>query len=383
MRTQDLPIVECPSDPRGRGRAHGESLRTVIALKVVRWRKAIAEAYGEPADEFLERFLRGTKFPAAIATHTPDLLEEIAGIAEAAAQPERLMLALQLMDEEWWFGRAPAAGSRAAGGGKAAAETAAERPAHCSSLSVAPAPGRPTLVGQTMDLPRWHDGAQAVLRMQESDGSETMVFTTAGMVGLMGASGRGLGICVNTLAALRSSPRGLPVACVLRGALARPDVESAAAFLSSVPHASGQAYQLGDSERARCFECSTRGAVEVPLTEGRCLHTNHVLASRDRRRKGAPEESEDSRRRLDSLTQDLSVEATPQLGFEQVKTALSATRPGAAVSVEPPAGKDPLAPMTVGAVVYELDGEVTFSVAAGPPSRETWMRFRLRGPQAG
>lgn len=168
----------------------------------------------------------------------------------------------------------------------------------------------------------------------------------------------------------------------MRGALARADVESAAAFLSTVPHASGQAYQLGDRSAARCFECSTRGAVEMKPTEGRCLHTNHALASRDRRRGSAPD-SDDSRNRLASLTADLSAKVAPAPDFEQVKTALSSTRAEGPVSVEPPARKAPLASMTVGAVLYEFDSEVAFSVCGGPPSRETWMRFRLRPARAG
>lgn len=397
MRTQDLPIVDCPSDPRGRGRAHGEALRTVIALKVVRWQEAIAEAYGEPAESFLERFLRTTDFVPAIARHTPELLEEIAGIAEGAALPEQRALALQLMDEEWWFGRVLGPGHGAASAGR----RRTLQPEHCSSLALAPEGGRPALLGQTMDLPRWHDGAQALLRLAEADGSETMVFTSAGLVGLMGVSGRGLGICVNTLIDLACDPRGLPVACAMRGALARPDAEAAAGFLAAVPHASGQTYQLGDARQVRCLECSAGGAVELPAPDGRCLHTNHPLASRDLRPEakagageaaggadchgadshGADSHGADSRARLKSLRRDLAEAPAPDL--ETVRTALAATREEGAVSVDPGEEASPLASMSIGAVAYEIEpGAVTFSVAGGPPSREGWMRFRLRAAAA-
>src|SRR5690606_8317867 len=128
-----LPIVDCPTDPRGRGRAHGESLRTVIGDKINRWHEAIGEASGMPADACLPRFLSGTNFRKAIAVHACDLAVEVAGIAEGAAISADTAYALQLMDEEWWYGKDGGDG-------------------HCSSLALAPANGRPTIVAQTMDL---------------------------------------------------------------------------------------------------------------------------------------------------------------------------------------------------------------------------------------
>ncbi|WP_395383061.1 C45 family autoproteolytic acyltransferase/hydrolase [Mesorhizobium sp. UC22_110] len=262
MRTESLPIVDCAGDARRRGHAHGEALRSVILAKVERWREAIGEAYGVPASLFLPRFLEATDFRGAIMAHAPDLADEVVGIGEGAGLPEETAYALQLMDEEWWWGRSNAA--------------------HCSSLAVAPADGRPTLVAQTMDLPRWHDGAQALLKIEDT-GQKSLVFTSAGMIGLMGVSGRGLGICVNTLSQLAVNPRGLPVAFVMRGALAQGTVASAAEFLGRVPHASGQNYQLGDRSEARTFECSAGGIVPVSFSNGCSLHTNHPLVSRDGR----------------------------------------------------------------------------------------------------
>ena len=160
MRTDSMPVVDCPTGARERGRAHGEALRIVIGEKIARWHQAIGEAYREPPAVFLSRFLAATNFRTMSASLTPDLLDEVTGIAEGAKIAEETAYALQLMDEEWWF-------SKSTGDG------------HCSSLAIAPDGGRPTLVGQTMDLPRWHDGAQALLRIAADDGHETLVFTSA------------------------------------------------------------------------------------------------------------------------------------------------------------------------------------------------------------
>lgn len=360
MRTEDLVVVECRGGPRHRGRAHGETLRRVIAEKVGRWHAAIGEAYGEAADRFLPRFLAATDFAPAIAKHVPDLAEELRGIAEGADLPHETIYAMQLMDEEWWFGKA--AGH-----------------CHCSSLAVSPGARRPTLLAQTMDLSCWQDGTQALLKLEEDDGSDAYVFTSAGMIGLMGLSGRGLGICVNTLSQLRVNPRGLPVAFVMRGALASGSVEAAATFLRTVPHASGQNYQLGGRYGVRTFECSAGGAVELVLEGGRSLHTNHPLASRDRRNgKASLEGTKDSLGRLQSLHADLGPNRIVDPTQKDVKAALSAQREDGAVSIVPAPAARFTDPLTLGAVVYEIGETIELSVAAGPPSIERWRRITLR-----
>lgn len=358
MRTEELPIVDCSGSPRECGRAHGEALRTVIAAKIQRWEEAIGASYGLPARQFLPRFHANTDFRPAIETHTPELMEEVQGIAEGASIAEDTIYAMQLMDEEWWFGKSAAA--------------------HCSSLAIAPSGGRPTLLAQTMDLPRWHDGAQALLKITGADGSETMVFTSAGMVGLMGVSGSGVGICVNTLSQLAVNPKGLPVAFVTRGALSRATTAQAAGFLRQVPHASGQNYQLGGRESARTFECSTGGAAELAFLSGRSLHTNHPLACNNYREDGDSAGSDDSRGRLESLRADLSRSRLDVPGIEDVKKALAACRTDRAVSIVPDSGGSLITSMTVGAVIYQIGVNMQFSVCAGPPSVENWREFMLR-----
>ena len=368
MQTKALPVITCPAEPRARGFAHGEGLRNAVRDKIGRWQAAIGEAYGISADAFLPRFLGETDFRSSILRFTPDLMQEIDGIALGAGVDPGLIYALQLMDEEWWFGR-----------------TLADRPSgdgHCSSLAIAPSGGRPTLVGQTMDLPRWHDGAQALLRLEENDGGESVVFTSAGMVGLMGVTSRGLGVCVNTLSQLAVSPHGLPVACVMRGALACADVGDAVAFLRRVGHASGQNYQLGDRHCIATLECSANGVAELDVADGCSLHTNHPLLSKDHRAGDADlAGSASSHGRLRSLREDLRAGAA--IDAMTVMTALSARKPGGVVAIEP---EDP-APitdaMTIGTLLYEIGNEVAVSVCAGPAGTDTWRRLELRqGPPA-
>jgi predicted choloylglycine hydrolase len=357
LKTELLPVIDCAGSPRRRGQAHGEALRAVIVEKVGRWHAAIGEAYGDSAEKFLPRFLAETRFGDSIERYAPELTEEIAGIAEGSSIGNDTAYALQLMDEEWWFGSAIGDG-------------------HCSSLAMAPDENRPTIVAQTMDLPRWHDGAQALLRMTDPEGRETMVFTSAGMIGLMGVSARGIGVCVNTLSQLAVSATGLPVAFVMRGALARPNVAQAVEFLHSVPHASGQNYQLGDRRGIATVECSAGDVLPLTVASGRSPHTNHPLASRNSRSAEVSlAGSENSRARLESLHNDLA--GIENMTRESVQAALSACRAGGEVSIDPPHGASPTTSMTVGAVIYEIGEIVRLSVCAGPPSAEAWREITL------
>ena len=354
-----LPVVDCPfAESRTRGQAHGESLRTQIHDKIGRWYAAIEEEYREAPSSFVRRFLEQTRFLPAIARHTPDLADEVMGIAEGAAIDFDNCYALQLMDEEWWFSRAA-------------------RHGHCSSVGFAPTGGRATVLGQTMDLPAWHDGAQALLRFRNVDGSQTLVFTSAGLIGLIGLAGHGLGVCVNTLAGLRSRYDGLPVAFVVRGALVRRDAADAARFVCEAPHASGQNYTIADYRTLRAFECSASGALELDMHDGRLFHANDPLISTDWLTGRVT--TENSIARMAALQSECRDAAGQRA--EVLKSALSSRREGAAISIKPSAGAKSTSPMSIGGVVYEIGDVTRFWVSAGPPTSGSWGEAAIDRPR--
>ena len=198
-------IVDCRGDPRERGHAHGEALRGQIGALLERWDAAVAARLGRPAATLVSDLIGTTGFVAAVERHTPQLLEEVHGIAEAAGFAFERILALNLMDEEWWF-------------------TEPGRPRHaCSLVAVAERDGRPPVLAQNMDLPELMDGAQAIVRVDGAAGP-SVVLTAAGMIGLTGVNAAGVGVCVNTLPMLHHSSAGLPVAFVMRGVRARRGV---------------------------------------------------------------------------------------------------------------------------------------------------------------
>ena len=100
-------IVECRGNGRERGHAHGEALRERIAALLERWDADVAARVDRGPAALVAELVGATGFVAAIERHTPDLLEEVRGIAEAAGVAFERVLALNLMDEEWWLTAPP------------------------------------------------------------------------------------------------------------------------------------------------------------------------------------------------------------------------------------------------------------------------------------
>src|SRR5262249_21130394 len=128
-----LAVLELHGTPYERGLAHGRTLKAEIARHVERWKRNVGEAAKADADATVARFLRETRFGEAAKKWTPDLLEEIRGIADGSGQRYDTIFALQLLDELWVF-------------------LEARGPDHCSILAM-PARGKePGFVAQNFDV---------------------------------------------------------------------------------------------------------------------------------------------------------------------------------------------------------------------------------------
>jgi hypothetical protein len=354
-----MTVIDCAGDGRARGRAHGEAAREAVGAALGRWSEATAAASGTPIEGYAETFLETTQLLPAIARHCPQLHEELQGIAEGAGLPFALVAAYNLMDEQWWYD--------------------AER--GCSVVGVA-RDGARVVLAQNMDLPAFMDGSQLVLRVSGPDQPEALVLTSAGLLGLTGVNAAGVAVCVNTLMMLRHSRRGLPVAAVLRGALAHGDRDAAVAWLRDVPHASGQHYAVGDRHGFTGLECSAGAATVSSPPEARTLlHTNHPLASTDVD-PGLEERLErrgliaNSQRRQDHLV----AHAGEVDGVGAAKALLEdRTTP---ICVVPTPSR---ATMTFASVAYTLGDRVTAEFRLGLPETATWetVAFSHAGVTAG
>src|SRR5262249_46445967 len=111
----------------------------------------------------------------------PDLVEEMRGIARGAGVPfERIFLLNSLLDINS-FRYLPLAQNYG-----------------CSTFAVvAAADTGKTLVGQTYDMPAFHQDYLTLLRLKPAQGPRQLLFTFAGIVGAAGLNEEGIALDIN------------------------------------------------------------------------------------------------------------------------------------------------------------------------------------------
>jgi isopenicillin-N N-acyltransferase-like protein len=263
--TRELKVLHLSGTPHERGLQHGRTLRPEIAKIVGLWKEDLGKQAKMDPDTLIRNFLNETSFMPAIKRWTPNLLDEVKGIADGTGLPFETMFAFQLVDELWVY-----LDKRTAD--------------HCSSMGVVRSGLHPTYVAQNMDLEAFRDGFQVVLHIAANQSlPEQFVFTSAGLIAANGVNDRSIAIACNTLMQLSASRDGLPVAFIVRGVLAQTRVGEAVNFIRGIKHASGQNYILGTGDRIYDFEASAGKVVEFrPAADGSVVyHTNHPLVNDD------------------------------------------------------------------------------------------------------
>lgn len=264
-RTRKIRVIELAGTPYNRGLTHGKELKAEFHAAVRAWKADLQRQLKKDPDEFIKQFIAKTDFTPAIKKWTPDILEEIRGLANGAGIDQATVFAYQFVDEVWVY----------------AASTSAE---HCTGVGFGRKGGQATHIAQNMDLETFRDGTQVVLHIKYPDSDlECLVLSCAGMIGLNGMNNKRIGVCCNTLSQLGHCPDGLPVNCVIRGVLMQKSEKDAVDFLKRVKHAAGQNYILGGPDNVVDLECSAGGASEFKPERGDNVvyHTNHPLASKD------------------------------------------------------------------------------------------------------
>lgn len=375
-RPTDVPEIVLEGSPRNRGRIHGETLRPEICRAVDLWKEALATDIGGPVNDYIESLVGETAFLPAIETTTPNLLEEVRGLAEGSGIEFATMYAFQLVDEDWWFRRNRRFGIGQPFGVK------------CSTVAIRGRGIEPPVVAQNLDIPKWSDGLQMILRVRRLNGSEDFVFTYAGMIGLTGISSSGIGVCVNSLIQLDTRINGLPVAFVVRELLSRGSLEDAIGFISGVQHASGQNYVIGAPDGIAAFECSADRAVRYGRgsDDASFAHTNHPLVNSETRtfqeirKVEEPEKLERSRvnseRRLACLNNTLMSTDTAEGPVDLIKRALRShddeTYP---ICCHSTGGRSWF---TAWSVIYEFSDPPVAHVTCGPPCLTEFRQWKVR-----
>ena len=374
MANFNMRVLTLTGTPRQRGRQHGEELREAIGRHLDLYRENIQQDTGLEAQVFFDRFYAETDFLPAIEKYTPDLLEEVRGIAEGSGRKFDEVLARQLSDEDPWFRQVVKFGRSV--------------PENCSCLGTRES-GR-SLIAQNMDSPAYYDGFQMLLRVVEPDSDvESLVFTVAGKLSLAGMNNYGVGICCNTVLQLDFNPRGLPEDFIVRKVLQQKNLADVLDFMHSIPHASGQNYVLGDPNRVTDLECSAHLVAEVaPLAgQSRIYHTNHPLINNDTHSWDALWER--GEREAPQMIAQMKARMTTFDRFSALKQQVEAELP---LDVRRAADilSDHTAPIclhhlhkgnyTLGCLVMELDGDTPrLNAAGGPPCSTPFRTYTFNG----
>lgn len=253
-----IPELTLHGTPTQRGEIHGEAMREPIAKAFSAWMDAVAKSM-DP-DLFIPRLVHDTGFLDAAQARTPELVEEVRGIAAAANQSFETVFARQLIDEGWWY---------------LAELTDKLTPLEkCSALAIHH-DGRGA-VAQTQDLDRYFDHGQVMLRIIDQDGLEILAPSIAGLLAFNGVNSAGLAVGITTLSQLPHAHDGLSSGFIVPALLRCSTVDAALDFLQNTPAASGNSFVLGQRDRSVVVEVSSRGA-EVDTDGNRAIHTNHPL----------------------------------------------------------------------------------------------------------
>jgi len=372
----DTPLrkIVLRGGPRERGRIHGETLRPLVREQLERWKAALVADIGVDPDAYVEEFLAATRFVPAAEHWTPDLLEELRGIAEGAGTDFRYTFVRALSDEEPWYRRERCL---SAVGGEG-----------CSSVGVDARADQPTLIAQNMDMPPWCDGHQVLLHVIDpAQPVEVFSFTVAGKISLAGMNSAGLGICCNTLSHLSYATDGLAEDFVVRGFLARPTLAAGLAFMHGVRHASGQNYTVAEpGSRALNLEASARRVDEFRPAEcsDRVYHTNHPLANPDREpweRAAARLDAAELRRYFGGTSHERLPSLQRHFGDPALRPTIATIREALSSHEGPVCRHGEVEGrydhFTLGCLIMELGTTPRLHVAPGPPCRTPFQTFEF------
>lgn len=356
-----LRVLELRGSPYHRGLVHGKTLKPEIHEIIKLWKAEIESQYKVKADKFIADFLKQTNFQPAIKKWTPELLDEVRGIADGSGVDFDTIFAYQLADEEW------ANWEDVAGGGE-----------HCSSIGVNRTSTSPSFVAQNMDIPTFFHGYQTLLHIKdETTDLEALVLTVPGAIGVNGLNNHAVAITCNTLLRLEYSKDGLPVSFIVRGVLKQKSLQEATDFLHRIKHASGQNYIIGGREGTHSFECSANQVAEFVPYKGAPLtyHTNHPLANDDynhryvanlKKQNKTPKEDPYFCNRLEALEKRLKNNAN--VDIETIKSSLSSRDS----ETNPVSNK-----YTYACTIMVLSAQPELHIAPGRPHQTAFKTFRF------
>lgn len=254
------PVLFEQADPAARGEAHGELWRHEIgALCDIRLDLCLRRGRFRDAEQVLA-VAAAHEGPAR--THTPDLWDELCGVARGADRsPAEIVVLNQYTDlRDVNPGQVPEV----------------DDPGGCTAIHVGGG-GEPVLA-QTWDTHGSAEPFVRVVRIRPPGGETDLVcVTVTGCLGMMGMASHGVAVAINNLSSTDAG-LGVPWPAVVRRLLESPDAAAAKETLLGLPLTSGHHYMMADTEAF--FGVETSGQHKVLTQQGpraAHIHTNHCF----------------------------------------------------------------------------------------------------------
>ncbi|RPA68606.1 hypothetical protein EF405_08475 [Cyclobacteriaceae bacterium YHN15] len=346
------------------GFQHGQFFKKEIGEIVQKWKESTTSQLDRDSDEVLEEFFAYADFEGSIKKWTPDLYEEVRGIAVGSEQHFDQIMVFNLLDEFWVY-------------------LNSLENHHCSNIGVPSLNGGLSYIGQNMDIEPYTDGYQTLFRIEATaERPEQLVLSHPGLIALNGMNSSGVGMIMNTIMQLNASNSGLPVAFVVRKLLSMTDRDDIIDFITSVNHASGQNFILGVRGEVFNFEASANKVVRFdPGNKNQTVyHTNHPIVNEDVKPWFAQYNPKDV------------VDTIPFTSNSYIRLAALTTRIADRDAVTDDHIKDALRSkddannpvcrtldpkkngFTFASVVMTLTGEPYLQITAGPPSESEYLK---------
>ena len=276
------------ADPRRRGLARGAQLRDELPGCLTTYLR-LFETVGVPQAQARAAAL---ELAEIVGDWRPDMLTEIAGVAEGAGLELWQLMALN-------------------GRTEILSQATASGPAECSTLVYAPI-GATAFGVQTWD---WHEELDRFWHTHRVAGTRYSYagMTEQGVLSKIGVNSAGVAVHFNILSHLDDAPAGVPVHLLSAAVLAEAgSVSEAVELLQSAPIATSGALTIFGTGGAVCVELTPGRVTVIEPVNGFAPHTNHFLDPVNAEREKSWLYQPDSQQRLDLIAQRLGANPIPR-----------------------------------------------------------------------
>jgi len=273
-------FLETEGSAYERGRIHGEALKKYIPRMMF---KEITRHFGYKSYTlFAKDILDKTNFLSAAKKWTPDLVDEIQGIADGAKFDFNSIFVRQLIGEMSWYWILRASKENLH---KLKDEFKTTTTQQCTALGVFDHAQDHPIIAQNADNSIGWVGVETLIHAKDPESSmEWYHIGYPGLIGIYGMNNCSVGVCLNQMnIQLKKNLRGLGTLFVSRLILNQKSVKDAVKIIQEISHASGINYLIGDGSSVVDYECSPNQVKQFLPHQGstRVYHTNHPIDNTD------------------------------------------------------------------------------------------------------